>query len=105
DRDSWGVLVVVLREFATRDKRDSKSGEIILADLKIVRVRLLIGRGLVAVNLDRRGRRRVVTERRHSRQSGRLDTGKRADATEQLRVKDFSAIELVPCRKQIQNRQ
>ena len=67
DRDARRILVVVLGEFATGDKRDLKRREIILADLKIVRVRLLIGRGLIAIDLDRRRRRRVVAERRHPR--------------------------------------
>jgi hypothetical protein len=65
---------------------------------------LLIGRGLIAVDLDRRGRGRVVTERDYSRQSRRLDAGKRADAIEQLSVKDFRAIEFVTRRKQIDYR-
>jgi hypothetical protein len=65
---------------------------------------LLIGRRQVAVDLDRRGRRRVVTEWSQSRQSRRLDTGKRADAIEQLGMKNFRAIEFVTCRKQIHDR-
>src|SRR5436309_15899212 len=81
------------------DQRNPESGEIILADLNIIRVRLLIRRGLVAIDLDRRGRRRVVTERHYPRQSRGLNTGERADAIEQLRVKNFSAIEFVARRK------
>ena len=104
DRNSRRVLVIASSELAAGDERDPKSGKIILADLKIFRIRLLIGRRLVAVDLDRRGRRRVVTERGHSRQSRRLDTGQRADAIEQLRVKNFRAIEFVTCRKQIHDR-
>src|SRR5258708_20783352 len=96
--------VGVSGELTARAPRDTKSGEIILAELNIVRVRLLIGRGLIAVDLDRRGRGRVVTERDYSRQSGRLDAGKRADAIEQLRVKDFRAIEIVTRAKQIGHR-
>lgn len=101
DRNSWRILVVVSSELASGDQRDPKSGKIILANLNIVRIRLLIGGGLVAVDLDRRGRRRVVTERHYPRQSRGLDTGKRADAIEQLGVENFSAIEFVTRRKQI----
>src|SRR5213078_1133913 len=99
DRNSQRILVVISSKLTAGDQRDPESGEIILADLNIIRVRLLIRRGLVTIDLYRRGRWRVVTERHYPRQSRGLNTGERSDAIEQLRVKNFSAIEFVARRK------
>src|SRR5205814_9533919 len=99
DRSSRCSLIVISSKRTAGFQRTTASGEIILADLNIIRVRLLIRRGLVAIDLDRRRRRRVVADRHYPRQSCGLDTGESADAIEQLRVKNFSAIELVARRK------
>src|SRR5205807_7814016 len=49
DRNSRRILVVIASKLTAGDQRDPESGEIILADLNIVRVRLLIRRGLVEI--------------------------------------------------------
>src|SRR4029077_13446330 len=94
-------FVIGAGEFAAGKKRNAHGGEIAWANLIVLDGRLLLGRGLITVDGDRRGRKTAVPKRRASRQGHGLDTGKRLHADEELIVKGLGALRIVSSPAQV----
>src|SRR5260370_14071878 len=93
--DGKSGFVIGTGEFAAGKQRDPHGREIGGADLVVLDRGLLVGRGVIAIDGDGRGRKTAVAQRRASREGRGLDAGEGLDALEERIVKSFGAVGIV----------